>query len=297
MARWNLERGREVVRLLQRRWPGDWSVLRERLGITPEEVRQWRTVAERIWVGRDPRSGVLEQFAGFFGLEPVDLAAYSERTQPMDVVLGRERTQRSQVIKQADVVMLQALLPEQFRPEEHAANFRYYERRCGQGSSLSPAFHALVAARLGDVALAEAFLHQTAAIDLEDRMGNGAQGIHIAALGGLWQAVVFGFAGLSLRPDGLHLDPHLPATWRALRFGVQWRGRRLRIEIRRGSLRVAAHLECGRPMTLGVRGAARRLSRGRPVEFDLDEGRAAPPGVDAGPAAAAESGPGPIACS
>src|SRR5207248_7240794 len=161
-------------------------------------------VAGHLWVGRDPRSGVLEQFAGFFGLEPVDLAGYADRTQPMDVVLGRERTQCSQVVKQADIVMLQALLPEQFRPEEHEANFRYYEPRCGHGSSLSPAFHALVAARLGDVELAEAYFHHAAAIDLDARMGNGPHGVHIAALGALWPAAIFGFAGLSLRPDGLH---------------------------------------------------------------------------------------------
>lgn len=33
---------------------------------------------------------------------------------PMDVVLGRERTARSQVVKQADVVALLALRPEEF---------------------------------------------------------------------------------------------------------------------------------------------------------------------------------------
>ena len=36
------------------------------------------------------------------------------RTVPIDVVIGRERTQRSQVMKQADVVALIALLPEDF---------------------------------------------------------------------------------------------------------------------------------------------------------------------------------------
>ena len=36
-------------------------------------------------------------------------------TVPIDVVIGRERTQRSQVVKQADVVALMALLPEEQR--------------------------------------------------------------------------------------------------------------------------------------------------------------------------------------
>ena len=37
-------------------------------------------------------SGIYEQFAGFHSLEPLDLAAYAERTVPIDVVIGRERT-------------------------------------------------------------------------------------------------------------------------------------------------------------------------------------------------------------
>ena len=48
----------------------------------------------------------------------------------------------------------------------HEANFRYYEPRTAHGSSLSPALHALVAARLGDVALAQAYFRQAAEIDL-----------------------------------------------------------------------------------------------------------------------------------
>ena len=78
----------------------------------------------------------------------------------MDVVLGRERTQRSKVIKQADVVALLGLLPEEFPGDSGRANFRYYEPRCGHGSSLSGAMHGLVAARLGDADLALRYFQQ-----------------------------------------------------------------------------------------------------------------------------------------
>jgi len=49
----------------------------------------------------------------------------------MDVVLGRERTQHSQVVKQADVVALLGLLPEEFKGDSAVKNFRYYSSRCG----------------------------------------------------------------------------------------------------------------------------------------------------------------------
>jgi trehalose/maltose hydrolase-like predicted phosphorylase len=269
MAQWNLERGVEVAQLLERRWPARWAALAARLDITPAERAHWREVAGRL-AGLEATDGVLEQFAGFFGLEPVDLAAYAARTAPMDVVLGRARTQRSQVIKQADVVMLLALLEERYPPAVREASFRYYEPRCGHGSSLSPAVHALVAARLGDVDLAERYFRQAAAVDLDDTMGNAALGVHIATLGGLWQAAVLGFAGLRPCPDGLRFVPHLPRSWRALRFPVQWRGRHLRVDIQREPATLTATLERGRPLPVYVGARCRRLGAGQSWTFDLD---------------------------
>jgi trehalose/maltose hydrolase-like predicted phosphorylase len=181
---------------------------------------------------------------------------------PMDVLLGAERTRRSQVIKQADVVMLVALLPERYPRAAQETNYRYYEPRCGHGSSLSPAAHALVAARLGDAEGALRYFHQAAAIDLDDTIGTAAQGVHVATLGGLWQAAVLGFAGLGLAADGLRLAPCLPTSWRRLRFAVEWHGRRVRVEIEGESQTVTATLERGHPLALHLGEHHQRLRRG-----------------------------------
>lgn len=227
MAQWNLERGEETVRLLQERWPGRWVELAERLGLGVEEPGQWRRLAEAMYTGFDSQTGLFEQFRGYFDLEDIDLAAYEPRIVPMDVLLGQERIARSKVIKQADVVMLIYLLWDRFPSQVREANFRYYEPRTGHGSSLSPSIHALVAARLGGLELAERYFKQAAEIDLANNMGNAAGGVHAAALGGLWQAAVLGFAGMRLHSDGLAFDPHLPQHWRGLRFRVQRRGQSL----------------------------------------------------------------------
>ena len=99
---------------------------------------------------------MIEQFAGYPGLQDAELAQYAERTVSMEDVLGRERIKRSQVLKQADVVALLALLPDDFRTIT-TANFRYYEPRCAHDSSLSRPLHALVAARLGKTETASIF--------------------------------------------------------------------------------------------------------------------------------------------
>ena len=250
MARFNLEQGLAVAALLRERWPERWSSLARALSLTTRELAEWGRVSRRLFLGLTSSEGVLEQFAGYFGLDQIDLARYQSRRAPIDVVLGPERTRRSQVLKQADVVMLLALLPDRFEPAARAANFRYYEARCGHGSSLSRAMHALVAARIGALDMAERYFRETAAIDLEDTTGTEDVGVHIAALGGLWQAAILGFAGLSLRPDGLDFAPALPECWSELSFRVQWRQRQVHVQLEHGSRLLTARLERGEPLVV-----------------------------------------------
>jgi trehalose/maltose hydrolase-like predicted phosphorylase len=275
MARWNIRRALEMAAALRERWPERWASLSAQLGLDDSELERWRSAADTIVTGLDPGTGLFEQFSGYFGLEDIDLAEYQGRSVPMDVVLGRERTRRSQIVKQADVVALLALLPEEFPADAGATNFGYYEPRCGHGSSLSRPMHGLAAARLGDAETALRFFQETAAIDLADTHVAIAGGVHIAALGGLWQMAVFGFAGLSLRGDGLAFEPRLPAAWDSLGFSVQWRGRRLSVRIDQADRSFEATLEDGEPMTLFVRGERREL---RPARMLRIVARQAAPG-------------------
>lgn len=252
MARWNIERGVDVADLLRSRWPDRWASLCERLGLDDAEVGGWLEAALVIVTGEDARSGLFEQFEGYFALEPIDLAHYAGRSVPMDVVLGHERTAKSQVIKQADVVALMALLPEVFAAGADASNFAFYESRCSHGSSLSTAMHGLVAARLGQAEKALDYFHRTAAIDLCDDKAAIGGGIHIAAQGGLWMMAVSGFAGVSFRPDGISLKPQLPRCWSSMRFPLQWHGRWLRIAIDAVDQSVSVHLERGEPMAVHI---------------------------------------------
>ena len=254
MARWNIRRALEVAAVLRERWPDRWAHLSHSLGLDDTELARWRTVAETMITGWNSQTGLFEQFAGFFSLEEIDLTKYTGRSVPMDVVLGREQTQRSKVVKQADVVALLGLLPEEFPADSARANFRYYEPRCGHGSSLSGAMHGLVAARLGDSDLALRYFQRAVAIDLADNHTTIVGGLHMAALGGTWLTAIFGFAGLSLQSHGIAFNPKLPASWRTLKFGIEWRGRRLRIGIDGAAQLFHASLEAGDPVGVFVNG-------------------------------------------
>ncbi|MEX5219538.1 MAG: glycoside hydrolase family 65 [Nitrospira sp.] len=261
MAQWNLERAADATEWVHANRPDSWQDVAERLRIAPDEPAAWRRLAGVMVTGFDPRTNLFEQFAGYFGLEDLDLDAYRARTVPIDVILGRDRTQKSKVVKQADVIALSALLWDLFPRTVHDANFRYYEPRTAHGSSLSPAFHALVAARLGDRDTALRYFHEAASIDLSTHTGSAAGGVHIAALGGLWQAAVFGMGGVRLREDGIVLDPHLPQSWTEFSFSLQWRGRTIAVDLTHEPAQVAVTLRAGDPMTIALDG-------GKPAELD-----------------------------
>ncbi|MCH4267284.1 MAG: glycoside hydrolase family 65 [Brevundimonas sp.] len=266
MGRWNIERALEVADLMREHWPQTWKRLADSLDLDDAELCLWREAAEAITTGYDPQTGLFEQFAGFFGREQIDLYAYTGRSVPMDVVLGRERTQRSQVIKQADVVALLALLPEAFPGDAGKRNFLYYEPRCGHGSSLSPPLHGLVAARLGETDKALDYFRRTAAIDLSDATAAVGGGVHVGALGGLWMTAVFGFAGVAFGKEDVSLAPRLPSAWTRMAFTLQWRRRRIRCEILQTPRRLRMSLEEGPAMTVRIKATPRPLESGRPID-------------------------------
>jgi trehalose/maltose hydrolase-like predicted phosphorylase len=271
MARWNIRRAIDTAALLRTRWPERWKALSNALELDDEELRRWAEVADTLATGLDPRTGLYEQFSGFFKLEPIDLASYAGRSVPMDVVLGRKRTQAAQIIKQADVVALLVLLPEAFADGSASANFSYYEPRCSHGSSLSAAMHGIAAARLGQSETAMRFFHQASATDLSDTHAAIDGGVHIASLGGIWMMTVLGFAGLTMNETGLGFNPQLPEGWSSLSFGVHWRGRHVLVSIDPGRKTIEATLSSGEPTMITLGEEQYKLGREAPLLADFAE--------------------------
>ncbi len=245
LARFNLV---EAANALERATPAR----RAELGVREGEIARFRDVAARMTLLLDPKTGLVEQFRGFNRLAYVDLAAFEPRHAPMDVLLGRARTQVSQVVKQADVVQLLAMLWDELGADARRANFMYYEPRTGHGSSLSPGIHALVAARLGMSSVAARYFDQTADIDLGNNMGNSSGGVHAAALGSLWQAVVFGACGVRpspTDPEALILEPNLLPEWRHVVLPLAFRGADLEIVVEPAALEIACRGDVGAKVT------------------------------------------------
>lgn len=236
MAAWQLNAAGALAAWLAEYQPQHWARLSAELRLNAAELARWLEVSAGLYVRIDPESGLIEQFAGYFDLDELpDAVRGPNRSVSWQRLLGFEEVQRTRAIKQPDVLMLAHLLPDWFTAEQLRANQEFYDLRTDHeyGSSLGPAISSAVAARAGEPDLAYVHFLQAARTDLADARGNADDGIHGAAAGGLWQAVVFGFAGFELTADSWRIRPRLPRTWRRLVINLTVRGRRERIEIPR----------------------------------------------------------------
>ena len=166
LARWNLRRAADMCA-----WFGDQSV-------TAEECARWISLADALVDGYQPETGVYEEFAGFFKLEPIRIVDIVER-RPItaDLLLGRDRVHNAQIVKQADVLMLHHLLPDEVEPGSLVPNLEYYEPRTAHGSSLSPGIHASLFARANRLDEAVEALRLAANIDLADLTATSGGGL------------------------------------------------------------------------------------------------------------------------
>jgi trehalose/maltose hydrolase-like predicted phosphorylase len=235
MARWSIQTALNTLSWLRITAPDKARELEQQLDTTSERLDHWRDVAARLRIPRDRHTGMFEEFDGFFQLEPLDQKKYQGRTKSYQGLLGVEEVQRYRIVKQADVLMLLTVLNNEFDLKTKRANWDYYYPITDHdyGSSLTPALHVILACELGLTDAAYDLFMKGDLIDIENLRGNTPEGIHNACCGAVWQAVVFGFAGLRLTDDGYTTSPRWPEGWTRMAFTCFHKGKRLNIDLRK----------------------------------------------------------------
>ncbi|MER5860857.1 glycosyl hydrolase family 65 protein [Streptomyces sp900105245] len=235
----------------------------ERLGVGEEESAAWRDAAAAMHVPYNDELGVHEQHAGFTRYQRWDFDGTRPDQYPLLLNFPYFDLYRKQVVKQADLVFAMYTCGELFDDEQIARNFAYYEPLTVRDSSLSACCQAVVAAQAGHLGLAWEYTTEAALMDLHDLEHNTRDGLHIASLAGTWMALVAGFGGMRRDGDRLRFAPRLPERLSRLAFNVQFRGRRLRVEI--GADKATYQLLDGPPLTLHHHGEPLTVSAEEPA--------------------------------
>ena len=231
MAKWNLLIAYKMFCNLRKKYPALFQHLQKKLKITVSEARSWKKTAAALII-RQNKSRVIEQFDGYHKLKKIILKDTDENGIP--VVSARLKTSnlaKTQLIKQADVIMLLYVLGDIFSLSTKEANYNFYIKRALHKSSLSPSVYSIIASQCRDMQMAYNLFSIALHTDISNVYGNTSQGVHGACLGGVWQAVVFGFAGVSIKKEKLFINPHIPHTWSKIGFSLLYRGDVLKLKI------------------------------------------------------------------
>ena len=254
MARWNL---RTAAR----------HVARYGAAVPSHEVRSWLATADAIVDGYDPQSRLYEQFSGFYGLDSLVASEVAERPFSAPLLLDYRRIAGSQLIKQTDVLLLHLNVPEETVPGSLGPNLDFYEPRTAHESSLSAGSSAEALARAGRPGDALRWLHESAFIDMPQLRPVPRPGLHTAAMGNTWRAVVLGIMGVRPSEDGLRIDPNLPSEWDEVDLRLRYRGASVRLRASADSVTA----QCSRPVRLSL-GTRPAVTVG-PGREDLAAGR------------------------
>ncbi|EJW09537.1 Maltose phosphorylase [Rhodovulum sp. PH10] len=231
MAQQNMRYAARVVRAMKADHPDVYEGLVARTGLGAEEPDSWDEAADCMYLPYDERLKVHPQDDDFLDKELWDFANTPDDHYPLLLHYHPLNLYRSQVIKQADTVLAMFLLGDQFTAEDKKRNFDYYDPITTHDSSLSVCIQSIVANEIGYRRKALEYFHFAATMDLSDIGGNMRHGAHIASIGGTWMALVYGFGGLRDHRGKISFHPRIPSEWKALRFPLTIRGRRIRVEI------------------------------------------------------------------
>lgn len=285
LAVWVLLRARDALdRLPARRR----DQLRRELAIDDGELAHWDAVTHRLRVPfhDGPDGPVISQFAGYEALEPFEWDGYRERygdIHRLDRILEAEgdSTDRYQLSKQADVLMLPLLLGEDglaeiltrlgHPPDEGLLDrtIAYYRERTAHGSTLSRVVHAWVLARR-DPQRSWTFFAQALESDLGDSQGGTtAEGIHLGAMVGTVDLAQRCWTGLDVRAGSLVLDPALPEHVRELAFPLRHGVHSLHVRVTHDAVTITNAVDGPGALEVRVGAETRGIPPGSTTTFDL----------------------------
>lgn len=243
--------------------PEDFRRIKAAMNLSEDEPNEWKRAADAMYLPYDEELGIHPQDDSFLYKKVWNLA---ENPRKHDLPLHYHYLviYRHQVCKQADVVLADFLLGNQFSSEDKKRDYDYYEAITTHDSSLSHCTFSVMASEIGYFDKAYKYFQKTARGDLDNLHGNTSYGVHVASMAGTWMAIVNGFAGMRAYDGKLQFAPYLPEEWSQYAFRVNFQSKLLLVEV--DGKEVRYRLLEGDALTVNHRGTQVALTKAAPVK-------------------------------
>ncbi len=203
----------------------------DRIGLEEQEIEEFERAEGAMYLPYDKELQINPQDDSFLSKPVWDIEATPKEDFPLLLHYHPLCLYRYQVCKQADTVLAHFIFEDMQSIDVIRNSFLYYEKITTHDSSLSTCIFSIVAAKLGLVNKAYAYLGDSAKLDLFDTHHNTKDGIHTANMGGTYMAVVYGFGGLRLKENGICFNPCIPGGWKSYTFSVRYLGSLIRVKV------------------------------------------------------------------
>ncbi len=242
MAVWTLKYMLEVIGFMKKEHPDIYAELKEVWSFEEEkEIARWKDIINNMYLPEDKKQGVFLQQDGFLDKEIAPATAIPSDETPINQHWSWDRILRSCYIKQADVLQSLFWFESDYDKETITRNFDFYEPITVHESSLSPCVHSILAASIGRPEKAYEMYLRTARLDLDDYNNDTEDGCHITSMAGTWMSIVYGFGGLRIKNNQLHLNPFIPKEWGRYSFKFNFRGAHLEVIVSKDECTVKNH--------------------------------------------------------
>lgn len=270
MAQNNLLYAADQVEALRDRHPGRFKALSYKIGLHPQEIKDWQRAAEHMYIPYSEKLGIHPQDDNFLDKQVWDFENTPADQYPLLLHFHPLEIYRRQVIKQADLVLGMFLLGQKFSLEQKRRNFDYYDPLTTGDSSLSVGIQSILAAEIGYMDKAVEYALYAILMDLGDVEGNVKDGCHIASMGASWMVLVHGFGGMRDFSGRLSFHPKLPESIKRLRFPLTFQGQFLEVSIEQEAATYL--LREGTSLTITHQDEEIELSEGDPVDVKIRPG-------------------------
>jgi alpha,alpha-trehalose phosphorylase len=234
-AKYNLRWAVRLYRMLGEE--GRLDTIAEKIHLASGEIRDFGEAENAVYLPYDAGLGINPQDDSFLAKKKWDLENTPKENFPLLLHYHPLHLYRHQVCKQADTVLAHFIFEDAQSKQTIRNSFLYYEGITTHDSSLSTCIFSIVASKLGYREKAYRYFGDSAMLDLFDAHGNTKDGIHTANMGGAWMSIVYGFAGLRIKEEGIFFSPGIPDAWNAYRFRIRYRDSLMQIDIDKSAAR------------------------------------------------------------
>lgn len=238
MAKYNLRWAARAYQLLSQDAPEALASLQQSIGLVESEVGEWEQAALDMYLPYDEALNINPQDDTFLQKAVWDFENTPAEHYPLLLHYHPLTLYRYQVCKQADTVLAHFLLEDEQDLSVIKDSFDYYEKITTHDSSLSSCVFSIVASKIGYQDKAYDYFIETARLDLDNTHGNTKDGLHMANMGGTWMAIVYGFAGLRIKEEGISFAPSIPKKWSSYTFTIQYNSRLVSVTVKAESIHI-----------------------------------------------------------